>query len=96
MTVIPNNYTFLDFTLLADGRRYRRVWDASAYPSLNTYVDGKKVAHDPFPYNPQEALNRTQINFHLHATAGITPYSVGASLLFHSTDESVLSRYPRV
>lgn len=76
LSVIPNTYSFVDFILLADGRRYVRVWDASAYPSLATYVDGERRDLEPMPYEPRELLLNLGMNkFLAQARAGVTPYT---------------------
>lgn len=76
LAVVPNTYTFLDFIVLADGRRYVRVWDASAYPSLATYVDGERRALERMPYEPRELLfNFAMDKFFAQASAGVTPYT---------------------
>lgn len=75
LTVVPNTYTFIDFIVLADGRRYARVWDASQYPSLATYVDGKRRALEKMPYEPRQKFrNKYMIAFLLQASLGATPY----------------------
>lgn len=74
LAVIPNSYSVLEFIVLADGRRYARVWDASAYPSLVTYLDGERVATDPMQYQPKEQLNIDMVKLYLHAISGLSPY----------------------
>lgn len=75
ITTIPRTWTFLDFIVLADGRRYARVWDASQYPSLYTYVDGVLKAHEDMPYETRQIWNETMFAFLVRAMAGATPYS---------------------
>jgi hypothetical protein len=74
LTVVPNTYSLIEFIVLADGRRYARVWDASQYPSLAMYVDGKRRTIEKMPYTPQERLSLPVTVFHAQASAGITPY----------------------
>ena len=74
LSVVPNTYTFIDFIVLADGRRYARVWDASQYPSLATYVDGTRRALEKMPYEPRQELNSQVVAFLLQASLGATPY----------------------
>ena len=74
MAVVPNTYSVLDLIVLADGRRYVRVWDASEYPSLATYVDGDLQKLEEMPYEPREVFNRDMFAFTVHAMAGVTPY----------------------
>jgi len=76
LTVVPNTFTFIDFVVLADSRRYLRVWDASAYPSLAVYADGEQRELEKMPYEPQELLNLDMALFQVHASAGTTPYQV--------------------
>ena len=59
----------------ADGRRYARVWDASQYPSLFTYVDGRLEVSEQMPYRPREPFNKDMTVFHALAVAGATPYT---------------------
>lgn len=75
LTAVPNTYSFLDLVVLADGRRYARVWDASQYPSLFTYVDGKLAASEQMPYEPKQWWNLDMTAFHLMAILGATPYT---------------------
>lgn len=79
LVVVPNTYSYIDFIVLADGRRYIRVWDASQYPSLATYVDGRREAFDPLPYEPQQLLNLQMTAFHVLASAGLTPFTSALS-----------------
>ena len=72
---VPRTWTFIDFIVLADGRRYLRIWDASQYPSLYTYVDGRLVAREDMDYEPKELLNLAMVAFHVRAIAGATPYN---------------------
>ncbi|WP_430504308.1 hypothetical protein [Haloparvum sp. PAK95] len=75
LTVVPNTYTFTEFIVLADGRRYARVWDASQYPSLATYIDGERKSLEKMPYDPrQKYKNPHVIAFLAQASAGLTPY----------------------
>lgn len=73
-TTVPNTYSFLDFVVLADGRRYARVWDASQYPSLFTYIDGRLKSPEKMDYDPQEWYNWDMFVFQALASAGATPY----------------------
>lgn len=72
--VVPNTFTVLDVVVLADGRRYVRVWDASQYPSLATYVDGKLKSLEQMPYEPHQEFNAGMTAFFLRAISGFTPY----------------------
>ncbi|MGZ0747876.1 hypothetical protein, partial [Haloparvum sp. AD34] len=74
LSVVPNIFSFVEFIVLADGRRYTRVWDASQYPSLATYVDGKRRSLEKVSYNPREPLNLRVSAFLGLASAGATPY----------------------
>lgn len=74
LSVVPNTYSFVDFIVLADGRRYARIWDASQYPSLATYVDGERQALEQMPYNRDELFNLSLTAFLVQASAGVTPY----------------------
>lgn len=74
LTVVPNTHSFVEFIVLADGRRYARVWDASQYPSLATYVDGTRRSLEKMPYQPRERFNLALTAFHAQASAGVTPY----------------------
>lgn len=74
LSVVPNTYSFVDFIVLADGRRYSRVWDASQYPSLATYMDGHRSTIEKMPYMPGELRNWWVLLFLVQASAGATPY----------------------
>lgn len=74
ISTVQNTYSFIDFIVLADGRRYARVWDASQYPSLFTYVDGRLVVDEKMEYKPNEWWNKDMFAFHALAIAGATPY----------------------
>jgi len=74
MSVVPNTYSFIEFIVLADGRRYARVWDASIYPSLATYVDKRLQELEKMPYNTDERFNANVFAFMLEASVGVTPY----------------------
>ena len=84
MAVVPNTYSVLDLIVLADGRRYVRIWDASEYPSLATYVDGDLQKLEEMPYEPRELFNRDMFAFTVHAMAGVTPYQSLALRYFKS------------
>lgn len=84
LTAIPNTYTFIDFIVLADGRRYVRIWDASSYPSLFTYVDGVLEAKEKMSYDPKELWNKDMFAFHALASAGATPYNCLAHRIWGS------------
>lgn len=90
LVVIPNTYTFLDFILLADGRRYVRVWDASQYPSLATYVDGERQSFEQMPYEPRQLFNLRVLAFLVLATAGVTPFTSPLSFYERVIDEPEL------
>lgn len=74
LAVVPRTWSFIEFVVLADGRRYGRVWDASQYPSLFTYMDGERQHMDKMPYKPAEKFNGWLIAFFSRAMAGLTPY----------------------
>lgn len=74
LTVVPNTYSILEFIVLADGRRFARVWNASMYPSLALYVDGIQRDQVKMDYEPNEALNLNVLGFFIQASAGMTPY----------------------
>lgn len=74
MATVPRTFSFVDFIVLADGRRYARVWDASQYPSLATYVDEDLAALQRMPYSPKELYNLHNVAFFARAIAGVTPY----------------------
>ncbi|EMA14661.1 Kelch repeat-containing protein [Haloarcula amylolytica] len=76
LTVVPNTFTFIDLVVLADGRRYLRVWDSSTYPSLAVYADGEQRELEKMPYKPRELLNTQMALFQLHASADTTPYQI--------------------
>lgn len=80
ITTVPNTFTFIDFVVLADGRRFVRIWDASQYPSLAIYVDGARRALEKMSYDPREPINIPMSNFMLDAAAGTTPYTAPAPL----------------
>ena len=73
-SVVPRTWSFIEFIVLADGRHYARVWDASQYPSLYTYLDGERQATDDMTYEPQEEFNGPLLSFFARAAAGMTPY----------------------
>lgn len=75
LTVVPRTWSFIDFIVLADGRRYVKIWDASAYPSLYTYVDGTRVWRYDMPYESKERWNEAMGFFFRRAISGITPYN---------------------
>jgi len=74
MSVYPPTYTFLEFIVLADGRRYARVWDASPYPDLYTYVDGRREAVDEMDFQQQQRFNADLASMITLASVGATPY----------------------
>jgi len=74
MVAAPRSYSFIDFIVLADGRRYVRVWDASPYPSLALYVDGLRRQQDKMGYNPRQRLNTSNAAFFGWSAGGLTPY----------------------
>lgn len=75
VATVPRTWTFLDFIVLADGRRYARVWDASQYPSLYTYMDGDRKARDDMAYETKQLWNLEMFAFQMLAMLGLTPYS---------------------
>lgn len=75
LLTVPRTFTFVDFIVLADGRRYVRIWDVSQYPSLYTYVDGDLKVKDDMWYRPKQLLNPAMLAFHLRAIEGLTPYT---------------------
>lgn len=93
LTVVPNTYSFIEFIVLADGRRYARVWDASQYPSLATYVDGTRESIEKMPYSPVERLNLWVTAFHVQASAGLTPYHSPLDLYGRLVDRNDRERF---
>ncbi|THE63775.1 hypothetical protein D8Y22_15650 [Salinadaptatus halalkaliphilus] len=83
-TAVPRTWTFIDFIVLADGRRYARVWDASQYPSLYTYVDGTLRKKEDMDYEPKQLWNRSMFAFHMRASAGATPYNIAPLTQFQA------------
>jgi hypothetical protein len=75
LTTVPRNFTFLDFIVLADGRRYAKIWDSSPYPSQYTYLDGKLREEYNMWYLPEQAFNPAMLLFHQRAIVGVTPHS---------------------
>lgn len=80
LTTVPNTFTFIDFVVLADGRRFVRIWDASQYPSLAIYVDGVQREIEKMSYKPKEWVNIPMSNFMMDAAAGTTPYTAPGPL----------------
>ena len=76
LTVVPNTYSIIDLIVLADGRRFAAVRNASIYPSLAFYLDGKRVDQRKMPYTPREALNPYVAAFFLQSSVGVTPYQM--------------------
>lgn len=74
LATIPRTWSLIEFVVLADGRRYARVWDASQYPSLATYLDGEREDFDPMPYEPRQKFNVDLLLFFGRAVIGYTPY----------------------
>lgn len=75
MVTIPNTYSVIEFIVLADGRRYFRVWDASQYPSMAVYVDGERRDQDKMEYEPRELIgNFAMGQFFILSMVGMTPY----------------------
>jgi len=95
LTTVPRTWTFVDFIVLADGRRYARVWDASPYPSLYTYMDGMLKAKEDMAYEPKQIWNKAMMAFHIRAIHGITPYTFSPIQYdsFLSTENDPWSRY---
>jgi hypothetical protein len=76
LTVVPNTYSIIDLIVLADGRRFAAVRNASIYPSLAFYLDGERVDQRKMPYAPREALNPYVAAFFLQSSVGVTPYQM--------------------
>lgn len=100
LTTVPNTFTFLDFIVLADGRRFVRVWDASQYPSLAVYVDGVQQSQEKMSYEPRELINEPMTSFMLEAAAGTTPYTAPSplyKLILSNSDllEDLVGNYKR-
>ena len=75
LSAVPNIFTFVEFTVLADGREMVRVWDASKFPQHALYLDGGLQDVTSLPYQPQELFNANFIAFLAEAsTRLITPY----------------------
>lgn len=75
LTTVPRNFTFLDFIVLADGRRYAKIWDSSPYPSRYTYLDKQLRDRYDMRYEPREQFNLWMTVFHARAITGVTPHS---------------------
>ncbi|TYL36078.1 hypothetical protein CV102_24375 [Natronococcus pandeyae] len=75
ISVVPNIYSFYEFTVLADGRRFIRIWDGSRFPSIGAYVDGVRRHTGVVPYEPKQLFSARMIGFFLMASTGITPYT---------------------
>ena len=90
---VPNIYTFLDFFVLADGRRFARVWDASTFPSLAIYVDGIKREEALVEYEPRARTNPQMISFFGEAIVGGTPYHAYSVLYYLALLQSEELRY---
>lgn len=75
LAATPNIYTFLEFTLLADGRRFVRLWDASAFPKHALYLEGDQFGLTELPYSPRENFNGNFAAFLADAASRlVTPY----------------------
>lgn len=75
LSQIPNIFTFLEFTVFADGRRVVRLWDASMFPRHALYLDGERFDATALPYQPRERLNVHFLSFLAEAsTRLVTPY----------------------
>lgn len=79
LIITPKVFTFLDFIVLADGRRVGRFWDGSLFPRHTAYLDGSKKQATDFDkgdeWQPKEVLNKYQIGWMLEAqSSALTPY----------------------
>lgn len=75
LSQVPNIFTFLEFTVFADGRRVVRLWDASMFPRHALYLDGERFDSTTLPYQPRERLNVHFLAFLAEAsTRLVTPY----------------------
>lgn len=74
LAVVPNIYSFLEVFVLADGRRFTRVWDASPFPGVTLYVDGTRRWVRPVDYEPRERRNSQMETFFNDAVAELAPY----------------------
>lgn len=100
LTTVPNTFTFIDFVVLADGRRFVRIWDASQYPSLSIYVDEERRELEKMSYDPRELVNLPMTGFMLDAAAGTTPYTAPGPLykqILNSSDllEELIGEYKK-
>lgn len=74
LTAVPNIYSFYELTVLADGRRFTRVWDTSRFPSNALYVDGQRQRLNVVPYKRKQLFSARMAAFFVVAKAGISPY----------------------
>lgn len=74
LAVVPNIYSFYELTVLADGRRFTRVWDTSRFPSNALYVDGQRQRLNIVPYERKQLFSARMAAFFVVAKAGISPY----------------------
>ncbi|EMA54545.1 hypothetical protein [Halococcus salifodinae] len=73
--VSPNIFNFLELTVLADGRRFVRLLDASPTPQHVLYVDGVQEGTSAFSYSEQELFNFRVAAFFVEANSRlVTPY----------------------
>ena len=71
----PNIFTFAELTVLADGRRFVRLWDASMFPRHALYLDGLRRDSTELEYQPRQLYNANFIAFLAEAsTRLVTPY----------------------
>ncbi|PSP78790.1 hypothetical protein BRC81_07145 [Halobacteriales archaeon QS_1_68_20] len=75
LAATPNIFTFVEFTVLPDGRRFVRLWDSSMFPKHALYMDERQFDMTQLPYEKKERLN-PRFAFFLGeaATRAVTPY----------------------
>ncbi|WP_435335870.1 hypothetical protein [Haloarchaeobius sp. TZWWS8] len=75
LSVTPNIFTYLDLVVLADGRRFVRMWDASMFPKHALYLDRERVGTTPLPYGERDLININLLAFFYEAATRLyTPY----------------------
>lgn len=80
LAATPNIFTFVEFTVLPDGRRFVRLWDSSMFPKHALYMDECRFDMTRLPYQKKERLN-PRFAFFLGeaATRAVTPYHAPTS-----------------
>lgn len=77
LAAVPNIYSHLEVTVLADGRRFVRLWDHSPFPEHVAYVDGGQEFFHDFPDEEgdlRELLSPEFAAFAVGAIVGRGPY----------------------